>query len=234
MSHKYKHNGLILPSVTTIISDSNDKSAPLTQWAANMVCGWIRENCRATYNWESQEELYEVYSDELDKARFNFRNVSKKALKIGSETHSAIEEWLKTGNEPINPQEQVLSAFVAFLEFFDEHKMKPIELEFSVYGKYWGGTLDYYGWFDDKKYIIDFKTSKSHYSGEHGPQIAAYRSAVPDVDGSGVLRLDKETGFPDFKDYSNRHEKDLKEFNLMLPLYLHRHPRIAKAAGWCS
>jgi len=226
MSHKYKHDGLIKPSVTTIISDSNDKSGPLTQWSANMVCQWIRENT------EFFNEAYVVEEDDLEQARFNFRKVSKKALEIGSETHSAIEQWLKTGKEPINPQEQVLSAFVAFLEFYDEHKMKPIELEFSVYGKHWAGTLDYYGWFNDKKYIIDFKTSKNHYISEHGPQIAAYRSAVQDVEGSGILRLDKETGYPDFKDYSSRHEKDLKEFNLMLPLYMHRHPRISKAAGW--
>jgi hypothetical protein len=104
----------------------------------------------------------------------------------------------------------------------------------AVFGDYWGGRLDYYGLFDGKLYVIDFKTSKHHYIHEHGPQIAAYRSAVEnvEVEGCGVLRLDKTTGYPDFKDYSKRYEKDLKEFQLMVPLYMHRHPRIARAAGW--
>jgi len=209
MSHKYKHEGLVLPSVTTIISDCNNKSGPLSQWAANMVVEWIRENTEKIYQ-PYGVGRYFVTENELNDARFNFRKVSKKALNIGSQTHSAIENWLKTGKEPINPQENVLSAFVAFLEFFDDHKMKPRTLEHTVYGNHWAGTLDYDGWFDGKKYIIDFKTSKAHYSDEHGPQIAAYRSCIFDIEGSGILRLDKETGYPDFKDYSKRYDKDLK------------------------
>jgi hypothetical protein len=227
MSHKYPHNGFTLPSVTTIISDCNNKSGPLTWWAARMTCEWIKENVG-----QQEMGIYSVTDKHLEEARKNFKSVSKKALDIGSQTHSAIENWLKTGKEPKDPQENVLNAFLAFLEFFDEHKMKPIELEFSVYGDCWAGTTDYYGWFNDAKYIIDFKTSKAHYSDEHGPQIAAYRSCLDDVKGSGILRLDKETGYPDFKDYSKRYERDLKEFNLMLQLYMHRHPRISKAAGW--
>ena len=128
---------------------------------------------------------------------------------------------------------EVINAFNAFKEFYKEHEMKPLELEFSVYGDYWGGTLDYYGWFDGKLYVIDFKTSKNHYPNEHGPQIAAYRSRVnAKVEGCGVLRLDKITGLPDWKDYSKRYMKDLEHFNLMVPLYMHRHPRIARDAGW--
>ena len=130
-------------------------------------------------------------------------------------------------------KDQVRAAFVAFLEFYADHKMEPFGLEFSVFGDYWGGTLDYVGKFDGKVYVIDFKTSKAHYVHEHGPQIAAYRSAVKTpVEGCGVLRLDKLTGYPDFKDYSKRYEKDLMEFKLMLPLYLHRHPKIAAGAGY--
>jgi hypothetical protein len=228
MTHYYKDGKWSKPGVTSIIADSHDKSGPLTQWAANMVVKWIHQNV-------GQEEIgiFPVTDEHLEKARFNYREVSQTALDIGSEVHHAIEIWLQTKQEPINPKDEVLSAFVAFLEFYDEHEMEPIKLEHSVIGDYWGGTLDYYGWFDGKLYVIDFKSSKGHYIHEHGPQIAAYRSEVKEpCDGCAVLRLDKTTGYPDFKDYSKRWKKDLKEFKLMVPLYMHRHPRIAKAAGW--
>ena len=111
--------------------------------------------------------------------------------------------------------------------------MKPIELEFTVYGDYWAGTLDYYGMFNGKLYIIDFKTSKQHFPNEHGPQVAAYRSRVNrKVEGCGVLRLDKITGYPDWEDYSDDYHKHLESFNHMVPIYMNRHPQIAKKAGW--
>ena len=111
--------------------------------------------------------------------------------------------------------------------------MKTIEIEFSVYGDYFAGTLDWYGEYDGKLYVWDWKTSKHHYPNEHGPQIAAYRSRVnAKVEGCGVLRIDKETGYPDPKDYSKRYIKDLEHFNLMVPLFMHRHPRISKNAGY--
>jgi hypothetical protein len=249
MTNYYKHKGFSKPGVTSIIGDTHDKSPALTQWSANSCADWIRQNCEKHWPWELESsDGYVVYEDELKSATKNFRNVSNKALDIGSQTHAAVEHWLKTGKEPRSTLPEVTNAFLAFLEFFDAHKMKPIELEFSVYGDYWGGTLDYYGFFDGKLYVIDFKTSKNHYPLEHGPQVAAYKSAIPSTlwpsfsgtrkelfeehIGNGVLRLDKLTGFPDFKDYSKRYIKDLEHFNLMVPLYLHRHPIIAKKAGY--
>ena len=225
--HYYNKGELKLPSVTTIESDCTDKSQALCQWSANMVCEWIKQKIKPSCGeWTVTEE-------DLDKARMNYREVSKDALDIGSTVHAAIEEWLKTGNEPKDPRPEVLSAFLAFLEFFDAHNMETIEVEFTVYGDYWAGTLDLYCEFNGKRYVIDFKTSKAHYPNEMGPQIAAYRSRVNDkVDGCGILRLDKITGYPDWKDYSKRYIRDLEHFSLMVPLYMHRHPMIARAAGW--
>ena len=234
MTHYYDKGKFKLPSVTSIISDCNDKSGALTNWAAKMACEWIRENCEKQYMpalWT--DPGYLIFEDDLDNAAKNFRDVSQKALDIGSQTHAAIEHWLKTGKEPQNPLPEVTNAFLAFLEFFDAHKMKTLEVEFSVYGDYWAGTLDWYGKYDGKFYVWDWKTSKYHYPNEHGPQIAAYRSRVnAKVEGCGILRIDKQTGYPDPKDYSKRYMKDLEHFNLMVPLYLHRHPKIAKAAGF--
>ena len=236
MTHYYNKGEFKLPSVTTIIGDCHDKSGALCQWSANMVCEWIRKNCPKPPrgNYLSGND-YCVSEEDLDDARMNYREVSKDALDIGSTVHAAIEEWLKTGNEPKDPRPEVLSAFLAFLEFFDAHNMETIEVEFTVYGDYWAGTLDWYGVYDDKFYVWDWKTSKNHYPNQHGPQIAAYRSRIPaKVEGCGVLRIDKKTGYPDPKDYSKRYLKDLEHFNLMVPLYMHRHPRIAKNCGWLN
>ena len=238
MTHYYKDKEWSKPGVTSIIADCHDKSGPLTQWAANMVVEWIRQNCpKALFldmgHLEKSSDEFCVSEEDLDEARFNYKSISEKALNIGSEVHSAIENWLKFKKEPITPHDEIKAGFKAFIEFYNDNKMEPFALEQSVIGDYWGGTLDYYGLFNNKFYVIDFKTSKYHYPNEHGPQIAAYRSEVKGpCEGCGILRLDKETGKPDFKDYSKRYEKDLKHFQLMVPLYMHRHPIIAKNAGW--
>lgn len=251
MSHTYKKGEYEYSSVTTIISDCTDKSAPLTQWAANMVVEWIKENCNHI---ELKEHYpYEITNEELDKARFNFREVSQKALDIGSDVHNAIETHLK-GKEHALKTKEAENAFQAFLEWSKEHDLKPIKLEQTVYGNHWAGTLDFYGHFNSKLYVIDWKSSKAHYP-EMRYQVAAYRRAkyielfieiLKKKDyfkyketynkkialGSGILRLDKETGMPDWKDHSKTYEKDLKVFNKMVDLYFERHPRIAKKAGW--
>ena len=100
MSHKYKHPDTgkrVVASVTTIISDCTDKSGPLTQWAANMTVGWLKENCAAPWPDYPTEngETYLVTDADFEDARFNFRNVSKDARDVGSEVHAAIEEYLR-------------------------------------------------------------------------------------------------------------------------------------------
>jgi len=99
-THYYDKGEYKLPSVTTIISDCNDKSAALTNWAARMVCDWIRENCEDMDPKFGPNYGYQVTEVELESAAKNFREVSNKALEIGSQTHAAIEEWLQTGKEP--------------------------------------------------------------------------------------------------------------------------------------
>ncbi|HUT16958.1 MAG TPA: hypothetical protein VMW84_01520, partial [Acidobacteriota bacterium] len=100
--------------------------------------------------------------------------------------------------------------------------------EETVWGDRWAGTMDFYGSYKGKFYIIDWKTSKKFYP-EMRYQVAAYRSIAGSVPvGCGVLMLDKETGMPTFKDTSKTYEKDLSVFNKMVELYFLRHPRIAK------
>ena len=230
----YEINGLKLPSVTTIIGDCTDKSSALTYWAANCVVEWIKSNC-------GQQEIgyYLVTDKSLESARKNFREVSQEALDVGSEVHAAIEKYtdrkildkgasIRDIVDSLSPQ--AANAFGAFLSWADENKFDPIESEKTVYGWYWAGTEDVVCYLNGKKTVIDYKTSKGHYP-EHRYQIAAYRSCDDDIEHHGVLRLDKATGEPSYKDYSKSYEKDLAVLRAMVNLYFLRHPVVSKRAG---
>ena len=258
MSRYYKYNELKLPSVTTIIADCTDKSAPLTQWAANMVCQHIRDCCVHTKVSISvnipglpDKDYYEVTEQDLNDARFNFRKVSQEALDTGSEVHDWIETYLKSECYPdfdykfyYDLKPEVHNAVSAFLGWAEDNNLKPISIEKTVYGNGWAGMLDFFGYLNGKLYVLDWKSSKVIYP-EMRYQIAAYRSETPrmkQIDqsddkenwvetGCGILRLDKETGLPEFKDTSKTYEQDLNVFNKMVELYFARHPIIRKNAG---
>jgi hypothetical protein len=229
MGRHYKIDGFQFPSVTTIISDCTEKPA-LVQWSANMVCEFIRQNCYSA----PENAFYSVGEEDLDRARFNFRDVSKTALNIGSAVHQSIEDYLMTGKDPERTKEddRILAGFVAFLEWMEEHHVEVMGVEEMVIGNCWAGTRDLKAKIDGVISVVDFKTSKAIYASEMGPQIAAYRSPDADVEASWILRLDKETGVPEFKDFSKRYEQDLNVFNRMVELFFARHPRIRKKAGY--
>ena len=235
----------VIPSVTEIIGDCTDKSGALTQWAANMVVQYMKEHLSDDpFCPYKGDEIFEL----LEKARFNFKTVSQKALDIGSEVHGLIEKYLKDNssvNSMVLPnyRDEVRNAFDAFWSWKTEHNLKPISLEQTVYGDGWAGTADFIGLFDDKLFVIDWKSSKAFYP-EMRYQVAAYRSEVwvtgkecgrgfnhrADVQGCGILRLDKTTGEPSWHDTSKSYKQDLRIFNRMVDLYFERHPIIRKRA----
>ena len=261
----YPKGEFLLPSVTKIIGDFSDKSKvrALTQWSANQVVAWVKLNCAKT---KGNFPHYRVNDEQLNQARFNFRDVSDTALEVGSAVHKLAEEYLlagvhkKTTRFSISKDQSVKNGFDAFLTWMDENKVEPIAVEETVYSDYSAGTLDLRCWLQMKEwsmrkmYVIDFKTSKAIYASDYGPQIAAYRAAKQKelqeewdgydkenfsgiyeaslITGCGILRLDKETGLPEWKDFSDRYEKDLKVFNKMVELYMLRHKIIANKAGW--
>ena len=228
----YKRDGNRYPRVTSITGQF-DKSGPLTSWAANSACDYILDeiNVRTTEDggeWIEPGDLWPI----IEAARKEFRRVSTKALDIGSAVHTAIEHYLKTGQEPPNPSEQILSAFLAFLEWADEYQLNPLQTEMTLFGNGYAGTCDVVAWIklngEPRRYLIDFKTSKKPYRNkpynEWGWQLAAYRACLPDVEGAGVLRLDKETGYPDWYDLSENYDDDLKVFLALKDVWWARHP----------
>lgn len=243
---RYTIDGREYPSVTEIISDCTDKSNALIPWAVKTDLAWVKNqlNQCKTPHWGR----YKVSSKQLlyilREAKTAHRKVSDEALSVGSEVHDLIERSCKAiieGNKledtcsdlVLNDREQVRNAFYAFCDWYKANNIQPIAIEERVIGDCWAGTLDFRGYYNGKLYVIDWKTSKGFYHDQYGPQIAAYRSVSgEDVEGCGVLRIDKETGIPEWKDYSSRYKRDIKTYNCMVALYMQRHPRIAKKAGW--
>jgi len=224
MGRYYKLNGKKLPSVTTITGQL-DKPA-LMPWAANCAVDYILENIENNIyvgnEGPPQPELINVATlyPIIESARKNFRKVSAQALDIGSATHQAIEHYLLTGKEPQAPSDQVLSAFLAFLEWLDTwDSYETIETEHTVYADDYAGTCDWIVLLNGKKYVVDFKSSKGIYKPEYNMQVAAYRACIPDCEGNGVLRLDKESGLPEWKDFSDSYEKDLKSFRHLVDYF---------------
>ena len=252
----YTKDGIKYPRCTGIISDCTSKGDAMTQWAANCVVEYMKESLDPFLRHGGETwDRHEFVLEQLDKARFAHKSVSDTALDIGSEVHNAIEKYLQRRidkkedlalTDPIylKLSDQARQGFNAFIAWEETHDLKPIELEKTVYGSRWAGTLDFYGYFDDKLYVIDWKTSKpkNKKTGkgiypEMRYQVAAYRSVMrheahetffKPIEGCGVLRLDKETGMPDWNDTSKTYDSDLRVFNRMVDLYFERHARIAK------
>jgi len=228
-------DGRKLPSVTTIIADCTDKSHGLNQWAANSTVDWVKENCayeKIDFSMVcgGKEEYWKVTDDQLKKASTHYKDLSKEALDIGSQVHHAIENYLIDEEYPFKGKsDQFKKAFDAFLEFEKEHEMKTYDAELMVHDDRVAGTLDWLGMFDGKEYVLDWKTSKKLYKESHY-QVAKYRE-LWGAEGCGIVRIDKKTGLPEFKDTTKTYEKDLAVFEAMVDLFYSRHPRLRKEAG---
>jgi hypothetical protein len=205
-------DGLEYPSVTQI-TGQYDKSEAMVRWAVNAVCQAVSEGCT------------------IEKAKTAYKDISKEALDVGSETHKLVEIYIKSGvdaTKGVDVSEQAQNAFLAFLEWEKENNVKwhLSELQVFDFERYYAGTLDALASIDGVMYVIDFKTSKAHYK-DYALQIAGYTQAYNAMRGKGnlnvkncgILRLDKNSGFPNFKDYS----KDLPQmtiaFNHLLDFY---------------
>ena len=204
------------------------------QWAANCVRDGFTKNMTCVEGeWVHIADIIAV----LESARFEYKRVSKQALRDGSLTHKLIHRHFlgkKVNLWVFNMA--VTNAFTAFLKFEEDYKPSWFSLESKVYGDYWAGTEDFFGDLSEKPDIgtvADWKTSSGLYGLDARIQTAAYRSTHGDACGRNcAVRLDKETAEYEFKDYSKTYKQDLKIFNLMVQLFYESRPRIAKKAGY--
>jgi hypothetical protein len=223
MSRAYTIEGMEFPSVTTVL-DCLGKGDGLMHWAVNQAMLYIRQNRGLGM---SLDEL-------LERASKNWMTVKGEAADIGSEIHNLIERYIKHGHDAIGTyRPEVTHGFLAFLEWEKVHGVKWLQSEMQVASRIYGyaGTLDAICIYEDRPYVIDFKSSKSFYD-TFGMQIAAYRNAAVEmghtIDGMGILRLDKGTGEPEWKDYSDAYDKDLNAFLKLLDFFYHAKQRRLK------
>lgn len=195
--YKDPYNDRYLPRVSDILKLLNKPA--LMYWSVNCCCDYLQQQFQGRNNIKASS-LFE----KIEKARKEWQKVQKEALDIGNQVHQAIHYFLTHNcQEPKIEDNQVLNAFVAFLEWKDKNNLIPIVCEKIVYGKDYAGTTDLVCMLNNKITLIDFKSSKAVYD-ENWFQIAAYSNAWdldnnPQIEQAGILRLDKKTGFPEWK-----------------------------------
>lgn len=148
----YKNsNNIEIPSVTTILKILNKPA--LQKWANSL--GFKRQK--------------------LD-------DVLKESASLGTLFHAGVESYLQGLYFISCPrhyeEEYKLKLYLNnFIEWKKNNQLEPIFMEKEMTSEKYGGTVDFYGIFNGKKTVLDFKTSKTHYSSMF-LQLAAYVTMV--------------------------------------------------------
>jgi len=213
-NHQYKLTGQkgTVPSVTTIIGCLNKPA--LIPWAAKLTANYIINLIpdiiagKQKFNPEDAGAIFEI-------AKNQHKTVSGAALDIGSAVHDSIEVYVKTGVKP-KKDDRAFGGFNAFLKWAKEYDFNNVlASEYILYcplghGIVYSGTMDLLVYLGNRLYLIDIKTSAGFYEPDMPMQLCAYKQGVehhfPElkIDGVGIIRLDKETGLPEFRDYSDK------------------------------
>lgn len=214
MSRLYTVDGVEYPSVTTILGHLS-KGDALLGWAVKCAIQYVRANA-------GQDKPLD---DVLASALVEWRGAREEAADIGTEIHDRIHKYINFGKDACGEMRpEVENGFLAFLEWEKAHKVKWVQTELQVVSRIHGfaGRLDAICDFEGKRYLIDFKSSKAFYD-EMPMQLAAYRIAASEggsqTEGIGILRLDKETGLPEWKDYSDIQDSQEKAFIHLVKFY---------------
>ena len=132
---------------------------------------------------------------------------SEIAAMIGTHTHTAIEEFLKTGSrkyfktiDTCLVSYKSVNAFNSFLKYWDminsNNNVDILGSEIELICPYFGGTCDALLRINDKTYVYDFKTS-NHVSYKYILQLVAYKYILENycyipIDGICILQLSKD------------------------------------------
>ncbi len=230
MAKPYSFNNVEFPSVTTVLG-LLDKSSALMPWAVESALKAIRAGVNEKES-ISRDDLEQL----LLNSKYAYQEVSGEALDVGSEVHDAIEKYIKYGADKLGVvRDQVGAALIAFWDWEKEHKVKWIASEMPVVNEKMGyaGTLDAIAEVDGIVTCIDFKNAKAVYP-EYFDQVIAYKFARESMKGSyliegptgqyeldypaikiervAILRLDKETGIPDWQPLDKPESEILRRY----------------------
>lgn len=212
LNKRYMYNGIPVPRVTNILEYCSGSNEYLMKWAAG---------------------LGEEYSYE-----------KQRTLDIGSKVHEAIEEYLtsQTTYSIRNLSSEIKSEVITALNNFYSWYFKVtnrlkwnIEVfacEIPLISPWFGGTADAIIVINEKRYVVDFKTSKK-LTLEYFIQVSIYKWIIDNfypeygtIDGVGLIRFDKisETHEDIFLDISNQNDLNFichcqQIFSLALNLY---------------
>lgn len=210
MSRVYEIDGKPYYSVTTILGIL-DKPA-LVPWAAKMTAEAAQQYIYDNGQHDALEGTVTLTAEDVDnmvaESKKAFRAKSKKAMDIGTIVHELIEKHCQTGIAPdlTNDPDEVQTAFNAWLQWVEENDFEPILSEVQVCnpGAGYAGRFDAVARVNGRVTLLDFKTSTGIWD-EYKYQLAAYWDAFdnPDIEieSWGILRLDKETGLPEWVTY---------------------------------
>ena len=195
-------DGAVVPGVTTVLGVI--AKPQLVKWANNLGLQGIDSS---------------AYVDET--------------AKVGTLAHQMIQEYLggPRWDRAAYDADQIDLAENAIISFFQweketGNKMETAEIELPLVSEKMrvGGTIDWYGDINGKKWLVDIKTSKALYS-EHVFQVSAYAAMLEEagytVDGVRLLRVGRteDEGFDDHIIGTAALKLGLKVFKAALDLY---------------
>lgn len=228
-------SGKRLPRVTTVL-DQMSRPA-LIQWAANMASEYAIDVIEKIKN--GGLTFGDVLGMDIKtfarEAKTAHKKKSEEAIDIGTRVHAIAENVFKNMMEAkkegksgdieisVEIDEDIKNPVNALLAWIEQHRIDPMMVEEIVVSESFGGYIgrpDTVSFVDDRLYLIDLKTSKAVYDG-YAQQVAAYDHAFSEgskgfpTDGTAILRLDKETGYPFFHPFTKEQTADyLQEFGL--------------------
>ncbi len=171
-THYINKNGIYVPRVTDIISYCSDQEG-IIYWANSL--GFRRLK----------------YKEELEKA-----------ASIGTNTHEAIEMFLKSN---IQIQNNIpLQGFINWFNYIkSNNKIEVLKIEEPLIGSSFGGTCDLLISINNRIFIVDYKTSNKVRI-NHFIQLSAYRALLFELYGivaDGVLILHLDKNDPIYEEY---------------------------------
>ncbi len=235
-NHQYRYEKKSVPSVTKIIG-LLDKPA-LIPWAAKLTANFIINKIPNIMKGKvklTADDASHMYQDAVKQNRIE----SKKATDIGTEVHEAAEANLAKRKLTKLSTPQAKAAFAAFKRWKKDVGLGEVWfLEQRVFHPIlrYAGCVDLVGLLGGIPYVIDFKTSKGFYEPDMPMQVAAYAQALEQMCGCkfsniGILRLDKETGEPHWRDYSPVREEMFSLFRHLCDYEVERRDTNGKLKG---
>lgn len=223
--YRIKDKGYI--SSTTVL-DRLEKYG-LHPWIAAQAAGYVREGIldHLIAGDMTIDQLKEMDLEAfMIQAKREHEAKKREAMALGTSVHAGIEGYYKFGQDKsvldrcstIDPR--LTAPFLAFLDWEQGFKIAPLNVEMTIWSETheYAGTLDLHcrltlpGTDYEQIGVIDHKAATSIYD-TNVMQIASYLFALeemesrlnpmdaPVIDGAGILRLDKETGVPEFRWY---------------------------------